>query len=84
MDSVVLLVMAFARYIAEIIALLAEWYENTRNSLIFNLTTATGINVWISVAAVGISCTIYTTIGGMRAVMWTDVFQVCSYFKFFN
>ena len=37
---------------------------------------ATGLNVWLSVLSVGISCTIYTTIGGMKAVMWTDVFQV--------
>ncbi len=31
--------------------------------------------MWVSVLSVGISCTVYTTIGGMKAVMWTDVFQ---------
>nr|XP_006817834.1 PREDICTED: sodium-coupled monocarboxylate transporter 2-like [Saccoglossus kowalevskii] len=31
--------------------------------------------VWKTVLITGLICTFYTTIGGMRAVIWTDVFQ---------
>eukprot|EP00057_Strongylocentrotus_purpuratus_P018647 XP_011673121.1 PREDICTED: sodium-coupled monocarboxylate transporter 2 [Strongylocentrotus purpuratus] len=40
------------------------------------LSAVTGLNLWGSVLAIGIVCTFYTTIGGMKAVLWTDVFQV--------
>ncbi|ELU13534.1 hypothetical protein CAPTEDRAFT_189333 [Capitella teleta] len=36
----------------------------------------TGLNKWITVFVVGIVCTLYTSIGGIKAVMWTDAFQV--------
>lgn len=39
------------------------------------LNAVTGLNVWISVVVLGVICTIYTTIGGLKAVIWTDVFQ---------
>ncbi|CAF3814058.1 unnamed protein product [Adineta steineri] len=39
------------------------------------LSQVTGLNVWISVISIGVICTMYTTVGGMKAVMWTDVFQ---------
>ncbi|CAF0857456.1 unnamed protein product [Adineta ricciae] len=39
------------------------------------LSQVTGLNVWISVVSIGVICTMYTTVGGMKAVMWTDVFQ---------
>ncbi|CAF2311802.1 unnamed protein product [Rotaria sp. Silwood2] len=39
------------------------------------LSQVTGLNVWISVISIGVICTTYTTVGGMKAVMWTDVFQ---------
>ncbi|XP_050399603.1 sodium-coupled monocarboxylate transporter 1 [Patella vulgata] len=35
-----------------------------------------GLSLWVSVLAVGAACTIYTSIGGLRAVIWTDFFQV--------
>ncbi|XP_074659559.1 sodium-coupled monocarboxylate transporter 1-like [Tubulanus polymorphus] len=44
------------------------------------LNAVTGFTLWGSVIAVGIVCTFYTTIGGMKAVMWTDTFQVCMMF----
>lgn len=44
------------------------------------LSVVTGFNKWISVLLVGIVCTFYTTIGGMKAVMWTDSFQICMMF----
>ncbi|KAK2170805.1 hypothetical protein NP493_1139g00018 [Ridgeia piscesae] len=40
------------------------------------LVIVTGLNVWISVFSVGLVCIFYTALGGMKAVMWTDVFQV--------
>ncbi|XP_072045269.1 sodium-coupled monocarboxylate transporter 1-like isoform X2 [Amphiura filiformis] len=40
------------------------------------LSAVTGLHLWGSVIAIGVVCTFYTTIGGMKAVLWTDVFQV--------
>ncbi|KAG1662985.1 Sodium-coupled monocarboxylate transporter 1 [Nymphon striatum] len=40
----------------------------------------TGIPVWGAVLSTGIVCTFYTTIGGMKAVVWTDAFQVIMMF----
>ncbi|XP_077983129.1 sodium-coupled monocarboxylate transporter 1-like [Glandiceps talaboti] len=41
------------------------------------LNAVTGFSLWGSVLTVGLVCTFYTTIGGMKAVLWTDVFQLC-------
>ncbi|XP_038057833.1 sodium-coupled monocarboxylate transporter 2-like isoform X2 [Patiria miniata] len=41
------------------------------------LNAVTDINLWGSVLATGLVCTVYTTVGGMKAVLWTDVFQMC-------
>ncbi|XP_066266083.1 sodium-coupled monocarboxylate transporter 1-like isoform X1 [Branchiostoma lanceolatum] len=41
------------------------------------LQAVTGLNVWVAVMSLGVVCTFYTTVGGMKAVMWTDTFQVC-------
>ncbi|KAK3732250.1 hypothetical protein RRG08_030593 [Elysia crispata] len=35
----------------------------------------TGLDLWGSIVTVGVVCTIYTAAGGMKAVIWTDVFQ---------
>ncbi|XP_064627909.1 sodium-coupled monocarboxylate transporter 1-like isoform X2 [Lineus longissimus] len=35
-----------------------------------------GLATWISILSIGIVCTFYTSLGGMKAVMWTDVFQM--------
>lgn len=40
------------------------------------LNQATGLNMWVSLFSTGIICTLYTTVGGMKAVIWTDVFQI--------
>uniref|UniRef100_A0A3B4ZAC2 Solute carrier family 5 member 5 n=1 Tax=Stegastes partitus TaxID=144197 RepID=A0A3B4ZAC2_9TELE len=37
---------------------------------------STGLNMWVSLFSTGIICTVYTTVGGMKAVIWTDVFQI--------
>lgn len=39
------------------------------------LEAVSGFPVWASIILCGISTTIYTAIGGMKAVIWTDVFQ---------
>ncbi|XP_077553571.1 putative sodium-dependent multivitamin transporter [Haemaphysalis longicornis] len=39
------------------------------------LSAVTGISKWFSVMSVGLVCTFYCTIGGMKAVLWTDLFQ---------
>ncbi|XP_067131948.1 sodium-coupled monocarboxylate transporter 1-like [Centruroides vittatus] len=44
------------------------------------LSQVTGIAVWTSVLSIGVVCTFYTTIGGIKAVIWTDLFQVLMMF----
>ncbi|XP_059209180.1 solute carrier family 5 member 6 [Centropristis striata] len=41
----------------------------------FALNAVTGFELWGAVLATGLVCTLYTTIGGLKAVIWTDVFQ---------
>lgn len=41
----------------------------------FALNAVTGIELWGTVLATGLVCTLYTAIGGLKAVIWTDVFQ---------
>lgn len=40
------------------------------------ISIVTGISVELSILIMGIICIIYTTFGGIEAVIWTDVFQV--------
>lgn len=39
------------------------------------LNAVTGFTLWGAVVTVGAVCTFYTSLGGMKAVMWTDSFQ---------
>ncbi|XP_052782160.1 sodium-dependent multivitamin transporter-like [Mya arenaria] len=39
------------------------------------LNAVTGLSLWGAIISVGSLCTIYTAIGGMKAVLWTDTFQ---------
>ncbi|KAL5018322.1 hypothetical protein ScPMuIL_004044, partial [Solemya velum] len=41
------------------------------------LNIVTGLPLQGSIIAVGVVCTFYTTLGGMKAVLWTDTLQVC-------
>ena len=40
------------------------------------LSVATGINIFLSITVLGIISTVYTVMGGIEAVVWTDVIQV--------
>ncbi|KAL3246054.1 hypothetical protein MRX96_057973 [Rhipicephalus microplus] len=40
------------------------------------LGSVTGLPVWSSILVNGAVCTFYTSIGGIKAVVWTDVIQV--------
>ena len=40
------------------------------------LSTVTGLDIYVCIIAMGILCTIYTVLGGIEAVIWTDVLQV--------
>ena len=39
------------------------------------LSTVTGLNLWSAIVVMGLVATTYTTLGGMAAVIWTDVVQ---------
>ncbi|GIX67599.1 putative sodium-dependent multivitamin transporter [Caerostris darwini] len=39
------------------------------------LSAVTNLSTWVSVVSIGVVCTFYCTLGGMKAVLWTDVFQ---------
>ncbi|XP_025095164.1 sodium-coupled monocarboxylate transporter 1-like [Pomacea canaliculata] len=43
------------------------------------LQTATGLPLWVSIAILGGICTLYTAVGGIKSVVWTDVFQTGVY-----
>ncbi|KAJ8392337.1 hypothetical protein AAFF_G00077010 [Aldrovandia affinis] len=40
------------------------------------LNQVTGFHLWGAVISTGVVCTFYCTMGGLKAVVWTDVFQV--------
>uniref|UniRef100_A0A8C6QWC7 Solute carrier family 5 (sodium/glucose cotransporter), member 12 n=1 Tax=Nannospalax galili TaxID=1026970 RepID=A0A8C6QWC7_NANGA len=40
------------------------------------LNQVTGFDLWASVFATGIVCTFYCSLGGLKAVVWTDAFQM--------
>ncbi len=40
------------------------------------LTAATGMDIRLSIVATGVVATVYTVLGGIEAVIWTDVVQV--------
>nr|AKN21419.1 slc5a-4 [Schmidtea mediterranea] len=38
------------------------------------------VNIWIIIVSTAVICTIYTTVGGIKAVVWTDVLQLLMMF----
>ncbi|XP_072313179.1 sodium-dependent multivitamin transporter-like [Eucyclogobius newberryi] len=47
----------------------------------FALNAVTGIQLWGTVLATGLVCALYTTLGGLKAVIWTDVLQTLVMFS---
>uniref|UniRef100_A0A8D3BPD5 Sodium-coupled monocarboxylate transporter 1-like n=1 Tax=Scophthalmus maximus TaxID=52904 RepID=A0A8D3BPD5_SCOMX len=45
------------------------------------LNHVTGMDLWGAVISTGLVCTFYCTMGGLKAVVWTDVFQVGFWMK---
>ena len=43
------------------------------------LEQVTGMPLWFTILCTGVLTTIYTTLGGMKAVIWTDVVQLVLY-----
>ncbi|XP_071091565.1 sodium-coupled monocarboxylate transporter 1-like [Haliotis cracherodii] len=41
------------------------------------LSQVTSFSTEMSILIMGVVCTFYTSIGGIKAVIWTDVFQMC-------
>ncbi|CAF4438668.1 unnamed protein product [Rotaria socialis] len=39
------------------------------------LSQTAGLNIWLCVISIGAICTFYSSVGGMRAVIWADVLQ---------
>lgn len=40
------------------------------------IASITGMNIYACIAVTGVVCTVYTFLGGIEAVIWTDVLQV--------
>jgi len=40
------------------------------------LATVTGVNIYTCILVMALLCTVYTVLGGIEAVIWTDVLQV--------
>ncbi|WP_395751833.1 sodium:solute symporter family transporter [Prosthecobacter sp.] len=54
----------------------ALWLAAATYAPALALEKVTGIPLWITILASGALTTIYTALGGMRAVIWTDVLQL--------
>ncbi|GBN92023.1 Sodium-coupled monocarboxylate transporter 2, partial [Araneus ventricosus] len=39
------------------------------------LNTVTGLSTWTSILTLAVVCSFYCSLGGLKAVIWTDVFQ---------
>lgn len=39
------------------------------------LSQVSGLDVWLSIVVIGAVCTFYTSLGGMKAVLWADTMQ---------
>ena len=53
----------------------AGWMATALYATGLALAEATSLPFWTCVANIGVLTTIYATVGGMRAVIWTDVAQ---------
>jgi sodium-coupled monocarboxylate transporter 8/12 len=70
--SVHLRTLASASFIARVLL----WLAAATYAPALALEQATGMPLWFTILCTGILTTLYTTFGGMRAVIWTDVMQL--------
>ncbi len=61
---------------ASFIARVLLWLAAATYAPALALEQATGMPLWFTILCTGILTTLYTTFGGMRAVIWTDVMQL--------
>jgi len=70
--SVQLRTLASASFIARVLL----WLAAATYAPALALEHVTGMPLWFTILCTGLVTTIYTTFGGMRAVIWTDVMQL--------
>jgi sodium-coupled monocarboxylate transporter 8/12 len=70
--SVQLRTLASASFIARVLL----WLAAATYAPALALEQATGMPLWFTILCTGALTTLYTTLGGMRAVIWTDVMQL--------
>jgi SSS family transporter len=70
--SVQLRTLASASFIVRVLL----WLAAATYAPALALEQATGMPLWFTILCTGILTTLYTTFGGMRAVIWTDVMQL--------
>jgi sodium-coupled monocarboxylate transporter 8/12 len=61
---------------ASFIARVLLWLGAATYAPALALEQATGMPLWVTILVTGALTTFYTTLGGMRAVIWTDVMQL--------
>ena len=70
--SVQLRTLASASFIVRVLL----WLAAATYAPALALEQVTGLPLWFTILCTGVLTTIYTTFGGMRAVIWTDVMQL--------
>jgi len=61
---------------ASFIARIVLWLALATYAPALALEQATGLPLWFTILCTGVLTTFYTTLGGMKAVIWTDVMQL--------
>ncbi len=66
-----------ARFAASFFSILQilGWMGIALHAPALALSTVTGLNLWSAIIVMGVVATAYTALGGMAAVIWTDVVQ---------
>lgn len=70
--SVHLRTLASASFIVRVLL----WLAAATYAPALALEQVTGLPLWFTILCTGVVTTVYTTFGGMRAVIWTDVMQL--------
>ncbi|CAF4961674.1 unnamed protein product [Rotaria sp. Silwood1] len=70
-DYVILVILLLS---SAVIGAIFGFFKSNKNSA-QEFLLAAGLNIWVSVISIGVICTFYSSVGGMKAVIWTDVLQ---------